>query len=69
MPSSGQRSSDHYRSSGAEVTNFGHKNVHIPEHYIREYERLVMGGIWAQIDMRFEYDEESRARIRSGSID
>src|SRR5258708_6275357 len=46
----------------AEVTNFGHKNVHVPEHYISEYERLVMGGIWAQVDMRFEYDEESRGK-------
>jgi ATP-dependent Lon protease len=46
----------------AEVTNFGHKNVHIPEHYVREYERLVMGGVWAQVEMRFEYDEESKGK-------
>lgn len=46
----------------AEVSNFGHKNVHIPEHYVREYERLVMGGIWAQVDMRFAYDEETRGK-------
>lgn len=46
----------------AEVSNFGHKHVHIPEHYVRDYERLVMGGVWAQIDMRFEYDEESRGK-------
>ena len=46
----------------AEATNFGHKNVHIPEHYVREYERLVMGGIWAQVDMRFRYDEEARGK-------
>ena len=46
----------------AEVTNFGHRNVHIPEHYVRDYERLVMGGVWAQVDMRFEYDEESRGK-------
>ena len=46
----------------AEVTNFGHRNVHIPEHYVREYERLVMGGVWAQVDMRFEYDEETKGK-------
>lgn len=46
----------------AEVVNFGHKNVHVPEHYIRDYERLVMGGVWAQLDMRFEYDEESKGK-------
>src|ERR1700724_4221276 len=27
----------------AELTNFGHKYVHIPERYIREYDRLLMG--------------------------
>jgi len=46
----------------AEVTNFGHKYVHVPEHYVRDYERLVMGGVWSQVDMRFEYDEESRGK-------
>jgi ATP-dependent Lon protease len=46
----------------AEVANFGHKNVHVPEHYVRDYERLVMGGVWAQVDMRFQYDEESRGK-------
>lgn len=46
----------------AEVINFGHKHVHIPEHYVRDYERLVMGGVWAQVDMRFEYDEETRGK-------
>lgn len=46
----------------AEVNNFGHKNVHIPEHYVRDYERLVMGGVWAQVDMRFEYDQETRGK-------
>ena len=25
---------------------------------MRDYDRLLMGGIWAQIDVRFEYDEE-----------
>ncbi len=46
----------------AEVTNFGHKYVHVPEHYVRDYERLVMGGVWAQVEMRFEYDEETKGK-------
>lgn len=46
----------------AEVTNFGHKFVHVPEHYVSEYERLVMGGVWTQVDMRFEYDEETKGK-------
>lgn len=46
----------------AEVINFGSKNVHIPTDYVRDYDRLLTGGIWAQIDMRFEYDEEARGK-------
>ncbi len=46
----------------AEVTNFGHAHVHISDHYVRDYDRLLTGGIWAQIDMRFEYDEESKGK-------
>lgn len=46
----------------AEVVNFGHRYVHIPDQYIRDYDRLLTGGIWAQIDMRFEYDEETRGK-------
>jgi len=46
----------------AEVTNFGHKFVHIPDHYVRDFDRLLTGGIWAQIDMRFEYDEENKGK-------
>ncbi len=44
----------------AEFVNFGHNYVHIPEHYIREYDRLLMGGIWAQVEIRHEFDEEAR---------
>lgn len=46
----------------AEVINFGSKFVHVPTEYVRDYERLLTGGIWAQIDMRFEYDEEARGK-------
>lgn len=43
----------------AEAVNFGSKFLHIPTSYVRDYERLLTGGIWAQLDLRFEYDEES----------
>ena len=46
----------------AEVTNFGNRYVHIPDHYVRDFDRLLTGGIWAQVDMRFEYDEETRGK-------
>jgi ATP-dependent Lon protease len=46
----------------AEVNNFGSKFVHIQTQYVRDYERLLTGGIWAQIDMRFEHDEDSKGK-------
>ncbi len=42
----------------ADVSNFGHKFVHIPDHYVREYDRLLTGGIWAQIDMSWDETDE-----------
>src|SRR5882724_1157769 len=46
----------------AEAVNFGNKFLHVPTQYVRDYERLLMGGIWAQLDMRFEYDEEAKGK-------
>jgi ATP-dependent Lon protease len=46
----------------AEAVNFGDRFLHIPTHYVTEYDRLTTGGIWAQLEMRFEYDEESRGK-------
>src|SRR3954453_4661743 len=36
----------------AEAVNFGDRFLHIPTQYIRDYERLLTGGIWAQVDLR-----------------
>ena len=46
----------------AEGVNFGNRFLHIPVNYVRDYERLLMGGIWAQIDVRFAYDEENKGK-------
>ncbi|MCA9090422.1 MAG: protease Lon-related BREX system protein BrxL [Planctomycetaceae bacterium] len=46
----------------AECNNFNHKNVHISPQYVRDYDRLLTGGVWSQVDMRFEYDEESKGK-------
>src|SRR5215472_6653086 len=46
----------------AELKNFGNRYVHVPEHFLREYDRLLMGGIWAQIDVRHQYDEEQTGK-------
>ena len=46
----------------AEFVNFGHKYVHIPDRYIREYDRLLMGGIWAQVEIRHEFDQDATGK-------
>lgn len=46
----------------AEFVNFGHKYVHVPEHYVREYDRLLMGGIWAQVELRHQYDDAASGK-------
>jgi ATP-dependent Lon protease len=46
----------------AEAVNFGNKHLHVPTQYVRDYERLLMGGVWAQLDLRFEYDEEAKGK-------
>ena len=40
----------------AELVGFGHKFVHIPDRFVRAYDRLLMGGIWVQVSLRHEYD-------------
>jgi ATP-dependent Lon protease len=46
----------------AELKNFGNKYVHIPDHFLRDYDRLLMGGIWAQLDIRHQFDEEQKGK-------
>jgi ATP-dependent Lon protease len=46
----------------AELINFGHKFIHIPESYVREFDRLLMGGVWARVEMRHEYDESAKGK-------
>ena len=53
----------------AELVNFGHKFVHVPEHFLREYDRLLMGGIWAQIDIRHQFDEDAKGKRSPFLID
>lgn len=46
----------------AELLNFGHKYIHVPERYVREYDRLLMGGVWAQVEIIHRYDEEAKGK-------
>lgn len=41
----------------AELVHFGHRHVHIPEEYVRQYDRLLLGGIWARVEIRHSYDD------------
>ena len=46
----------------AEGVNFSNKFLHIPTQYVRDFERLLTGGVWSQVDLRFEYDEEAKGK-------
>lgn len=46
----------------AEFVDFGHRYVHIPDHYIREFDRLLMGGVWAQVKIRHQYDDSASGK-------
>ncbi|SHJ91171.1 ATP-dependent Lon protease [Desulfatibacillum alkenivorans DSM 16219] len=46
----------------AELVNFGNKYLHVPDRFVREFDRLLMGGVWAQVEIRHEYDEEMKGR-------
>src|SRR5437764_2983756 len=46
----------------AELLHFGHKFVHVPEPYVRQYDRLLVGGVWAQLELRHMYDEDARGK-------
>jgi ATP-dependent Lon protease len=46
----------------AEAVNFGDRFLHVPSHYPRDYERLLTGGVWAQIEVKHEYDDETKGK-------
>lgn len=46
----------------AELHNFGNRYIHVPDRYVRDYERLLTGGLWAQVVMNHRYDEEAKGR-------
>ena len=48
----------------AELVNFGHRYVNVPDHLVRKYERLLEGGVWAQVTMAYMADEVVGGRAR-----
>jgi len=48
----------------AELSNFGNRYLHIPDHLIRQYPRLLEGGVWAQVDLEYRPPDEDEAKAR-----
>ncbi len=46
----------------AEVVNFGHKFVHIPDRYVRQFDRLLVDGVWCEIELRHEFDDQASGK-------
>lgn len=44
----------------AEFSNLGLKEVPISAHYVKEFDKLLAGGIWCMLKMDYYYDEELR---------
>lgn len=46
----------------AESFHFGSKYIHVPDKFVCEYDRLLMGGVWAEVEIRHQYDEEAKGK-------
>jgi ATP-dependent Lon protease len=44
----------------AELVNFNDAFIHIPNQFIRQYERLLEGGVWCEVKLQYRYDKEQR---------
>ncbi|MGL6107483.1 protease Lon-related BREX system protein BrxL [Romboutsia sp.] len=44
----------------AEFSNLGLKNVPIAPHYIKDYDKLLGGGIWCILKMDYYFDEDAK---------
>jgi ATP-dependent Lon protease len=48
----------------AELANFGHRYVQISDRLVQRYERLLEGGLWAQIEIEYNDSEEVGGKVR-----
>lgn len=46
----------------AEIVNFGHKFVHVPDRYVRQFDRLLVDGVWCDVELRHEYDDQASGK-------
>lgn len=44
----------------AEFSNLGLKGVPIGSNFVKEYDKLLVGGIWCMVKLDYYYDEEAR---------
>ena len=42
----------------AAMDNFSYNRIHINEKFYRQYDRLLEGGIWAQVDLEYHLDDD-----------
>lgn len=42
------------------LSNLGIKNAEVPDDYVRKYEKLLVGGIWSIITIRYEFEENQK---------
>lgn len=48
----------------AELTNMGLNNVHVSEKDVKQYDKLLGGGIWAVIELRYDPEFQHRGQTR-----
>lgn len=46
----------------AEIVSFGHKYVHVPERFVQKYDRLLVDGVWSEVEILHEYDEQATGK-------
>ncbi|CAD6561218.1 protease Lon-related BREX system protein BrxL [Paraburkholderia sabiae] len=43
------------------LSNLGIKNAEVPDHYVRQYEKLLVGGIWCIVTLRYYFEENQKS--------
>src|SRR5207245_5902451 len=46
----------------AEIVSFGHKYVHVPDRFVRQFDRLLVDGVWCEVELRHEYDDQATGK-------
>ena len=42
------------------LSNLGVKNAEIPDSYVRQFEKLLVGGIWCIVTLKYHFEEDQR---------